>query len=67
MLRGFVASGRLTVAGLVAVVVGSLLVAAPVSAQAPPRDGAAFVHSAKSGQLGGGRLARRRAACDLDP
>jgi hypothetical protein len=43
------------VAGLVAVVVGWLL-AAPVSAQAPLREGMVFVHSAKSGKLGGGRL-----------
>ncbi len=47
---------RLWVAGLVAVLVGWLLAAAPVSAQAPPRAGTVFVHSAKSGKLGGGRL-----------
>ena len=46
-----VAAG-LWVAGLVAVLVGWLLAAAPVSAQAPPRDGTVFVHSAKSGKLG---------------
>jgi hypothetical protein len=40
----------------VAVLVGWLLAAAPVSAQALPRDGTVFVHSAKSGKLGGGRL-----------
>ena len=56
MLRGCVAPGRLTVAGLVAVMVGWLLAPAPVSAQAPPRDGTVFVHSAKSGELSGGRL-----------
>jgi hypothetical protein len=43
------------VAGLVAVLVGSLA-AAPASAQAPPPDGTVFVHSAKSGNLAGGRL-----------
>ena len=32
------------------------LLAAPVSAQAPPRDGTVFVHSAESGKLSGGRL-----------
>jgi hypothetical protein len=56
MLRGFVAPGRLTVAGLVAVMMGYLLAAAAVSAQAPRRDGTVFVHSAESGKLGGGRL-----------
>jgi hypothetical protein len=56
MLRCCVAPGRLTVAGLVAVVVGWLLAPAPVSAQAPPRDGTVFVHSARSGKLSGGRL-----------
>jgi hypothetical protein len=39
------------------VIAGSLLAGAPASAQAPPpRDGTAFVHSGKSGKLGGGRL-----------
>jgi hypothetical protein len=55
MLRGFGASGRLAVAGLVAVM-GCLLAGAPVFAQAPPRDGTVFVHSAGSGTLSGGRL-----------
>jgi hypothetical protein len=55
MLRGFGASGRFAVAGLVAVM-GCLLAGAPVFAQAPPRDGTVFVHSAASGKLGGGRL-----------
>jgi hypothetical protein len=44
------------VAGLVAILVGSLLAAAPVSAQGPPRDGTVYLHSATSGELGGGRL-----------
>jgi hypothetical protein len=56
MLRGFMAPGRLAVAGLVAGVVGSLPAGTSVSAQAPPRDGTVFVHSARSGKLGGGRL-----------
>ena len=56
MLRGLVAPGRLTVAGLVAVMVGSLLTAVAAAAKAPPRDGTVFVHSARSGKLGGGRL-----------
>ena len=43
-------------AGLVAVAAAGLLAAVPAGAQAPPRD-AVFVHSAKSGELGGGRLA----------
>jgi hypothetical protein len=47
---------RRLAAGLVAVLVGWLLAAAPVSAQAPPRNATVFVHSAKSGELGGGRL-----------
>jgi len=42
-------------AGLVALAAG-LLAAVPAGAQAPPRD-AVFVHSATSGELGGGRLA----------
>ena len=42
-------------AGLVAVAAAGLLAAVPAGAQAPPRD-AVFVHSAKSGELGGGRL-----------
>jgi hypothetical protein len=36
--------------------VGWLLAGSPVSAQAPPRDGTVFVHSARSGKLSGGRL-----------
>ena len=56
MLRGVVASGRPSVAGLVAVMAGCLLEVAPVSAQVPPRDGTVFVHSAASGKLSGGRL-----------
>src|SRR4051794_22378875 len=56
MLRGFVSPGRLAVAGLVAVILGSLLAGTPVSAQAPPRDGTVFVHSASSGKLSAGRL-----------
>lgn len=47
---------RLTVAGLVAILAGWLAAVAPASAQAPPRDGTVFVHSAKSGKLAGGRL-----------
>jgi hypothetical protein len=43
-------------AGLVAVAAAGLLAPVPAGAQAPPRD-AVFVHSAKSGELGGGRLA----------
>jgi hypothetical protein len=43
------------VAGLVAVLV-AWLAAAPASAQGPSRDGTVFVHSAGSGNLGGGRL-----------
>jgi hypothetical protein len=43
-------------AGLVAVAAAGLLAAAPAGAQAPPRDAVVFVHSAKSGELGGGRL-----------
>src|SRR4051794_19499236 len=56
MLRGCVAPGRLTVAGLVVVMVVWLLAGTPVSAQVPPRDGTVFVHSARSGKLSGGRL-----------
>ena len=41
--------------GLVAVAAAGLLAAAPAGAQTPPRD-AVFVHSAKSGELGAGRL-----------
>lgn len=43
-------------AGLVAVAAAGLLAAVPAGAQAPPRDATVFVHSAKSGELGGGRL-----------
>ena len=43
-------------AGLAAVAAVGLLAAAPAGAQAPPRDATVFVHSAKSGELGGGRL-----------
>ena len=43
-------------AGLVAVAAAGLLAAAPAGAQPPPRDATVFVHSAKSGELGGGRL-----------
>jgi hypothetical protein len=43
-------------AGFVAVAAAGLLAAVPAAAQAPPRD-AVFVHSATSGELGGGRLA----------
>ena len=42
--------------GLAAVVAAGLLAAAPAGAQAPPRDARVFVHSAKSGELSGGRL-----------
>jgi hypothetical protein len=42
--------------GLSAVAAAGLLAAAPAGAQAPPRDGTVFVHSAKRGELGGGRL-----------
>lgn len=56
MLRGCVAAGRVTTAGLAAVLVGWLLLAAPVSAQTPPRDGTVFVYSAKSAKLADGRL-----------
>ena len=41
---------------LVAVLAACLLAAGPAGAQAPPRDGTMFVHSAKSGELGGGSL-----------
>jgi hypothetical protein len=45
-----------TVAVLVAIF-ACLLAALPASAQAPPpRDGTVFVHSARTGKLGGGRL-----------
>ena len=43
-------------AGLVAVAAAGLLAAVPAAAQVPPRDATVFVHSAKSGELGGGRL-----------
>ena len=43
-------------AGLVAVAAAGLLAAVPAGAQEPPRDATVFVHSAKSGELGGGRL-----------
>ena len=43
-------------AGLVAVAAAGLLAAVPAGAQGPPRDATVFVHSAKSGELGGGRL-----------
>jgi hypothetical protein len=43
-------------AGLAAVAAAGLLAAAPAGAKAPPRDAVVFVHSAKSGELGGGRL-----------
>jgi hypothetical protein len=43
-------------AGLAAVAAAGLLAAAPAGAQAPPRGATVFVHSAKSGKLGGGRL-----------
>ena len=56
MRRGLVAPGRLSVAGVVAVMVGWLVAGAPASATAPPRDGTVFVHSAESGKLSGGRL-----------
>ena len=49
-------TGPAYVGGLVAVMVVWLLAGTPVSAQAPPRDGTVFVHSAKSGELSGGRL-----------
>jgi hypothetical protein len=42
--------------GLAAVAAAGLLAAVPAGAQAPPSDGTVFVHSAKSGKLGGGRL-----------
>jgi hypothetical protein len=38
------------------VAAAGLLAAAPAGARAPPRDATVFVHSAKSGELGGGRL-----------
>jgi hypothetical protein len=44
------------IAGLAAVLMGWLLAAAPAGAQVPSGDGTVFVHSAKSGKLGGGRL-----------
>ena len=43
-------------AGLAAVAAAGLLAAAPAGAQPVPRDAVVFVHSAKSGELGGGRL-----------
>jgi hypothetical protein len=43
-------------AGLAAVAAGGLLAAAPAGAQPLPRDDVVFVHSAKRGELGGGRL-----------
>ena len=48
--------GRWAGAGLVAVAAAGLLAAAPAGAQPAPRDAVVFVHSAKSGELGGGRL-----------
>ena len=56
MLRDVVPPGRLAVVGLVAVMAAWLVAAAPVFAQAPPRDGTVFVHSARSGKLSGGQL-----------
>jgi hypothetical protein len=46
---------RAGVAGLALISVAGLFAAAPAGAQAPPRE-AVFVHSAASGELGGGRL-----------
>jgi hypothetical protein len=46
---------RVAAVGLVAVLAG-WLAAAPASAQGPPGVGTVFVHSAKSGELDGGRL-----------
>ena len=43
-------------AGLAAVAAAGLLAAGPAGAQRLPRDAMVFVHSAKSGELGGGRL-----------
>jgi hypothetical protein len=49
-------AGAVRVAGLMAVAVAGLLAAAPAGAQAPPSGTTMFTHSAKSGELGGGRL-----------
>jgi hypothetical protein len=38
------------------VAAAGLLAAVPAGAQTLPRDATVFVHSAKSGELGGGRL-----------
>jgi hypothetical protein len=54
-------SRRLRVAGLVAVVAAALVALMPLSAQAQPQPGGAmvFTHSAKGGELKGGRLTLR--------
>ena len=44
------------VPGMCAGVLVALLATAPAPAKAPPRDGTVFLHSAASGELGGGRL-----------
>jgi hypothetical protein len=49
-------TGVIFVVGLAAVLAAWLVAAAPVSAQTPPAGPTVFVHSAKSGQLHGGRL-----------
>jgi hypothetical protein len=48
--------GRWPGAVVLAAAAAGLLVAAPAGAQAPPRDATVFVHSARSGDLGGERL-----------
>ena len=45
--------------GLAAVAAAGLLAAAPAGAQTPPRHDTVYVHSAASGELGGGRLTLR--------
>lgn len=54
--RGRRAGAAVRVAGLIAVAVAGLLAAAPAGAQAPPSGTTMFTHSAKSGELSGGRL-----------
>jgi hypothetical protein len=49
-------AGAGRVAGLAAVLAAWLVVAAPVSAQPSPAGATVYVHSAKSGELRGGRL-----------
>jgi hypothetical protein len=55
-LRGGRSGAAVWTAGFAAVAAAGLLAAAPAGAQAPFRGATVYVHSAKSGELGGGRL-----------